>query len=193
MRVRLGLWAEASDGCSAPIVILIARHGAGARWVRPRRLRGRGRAALRSGLGRRGLSRTRHSPLPAEAFAGVAPVPGTGRPLRDTGAGAQGVEAPATEASSSEPTGDWPALRARRRRWAELLRTVFRVEVEVRPGAGRGVLGGWWRHSRAGRAAGRRAPWVRDEFPAGAGVRTGVDSAPRVCEFQSFRNRQESL
>ena len=25
----------------------------------------------------------------------------------------------------------WPALKARRRRWAELLRLVFRVEVEV--------------------------------------------------------------
>jgi hypothetical protein len=35
-----------------------------------------------------------------------------------------------------EPEGDWPALRARRRRWAELLRSVFRVEVEVCPRCG---------------------------------------------------------
>ena len=38
--------------------------------------------------------------------------------------------------ASDEPPGvegadPWPALRARRRRWAELLRMVFRVEVEV--------------------------------------------------------------
>ena len=30
----------------------------------------------------------------------------------------------------------WPALRARRRRWAELLRLVFKVEVEVCPRCG---------------------------------------------------------
>ncbi len=30
-----------------------------------------------------------------------------------------------------EPEASWPALRARRRRWAELLRLVFRVDVEV--------------------------------------------------------------
>jgi hypothetical protein len=30
----------------------------------------------------------------------------------------------------------WPALRARRRRWAELLRLVFRVEVETCPRCG---------------------------------------------------------
>ena len=30
----------------------------------------------------------------------------------------------------------WPALRARRRRWAELLRRVFPVEVEVCPRCG---------------------------------------------------------
>ena len=38
--------------------------------------------------------------------------------------------------SPSEPAGDWPALKARRRRWAELLRLVFRVEVEVCPRCG---------------------------------------------------------
>ncbi len=31
------------------------------------------------------------------------------------------------------PTDDWPALRARRRRWAELLRRVFDIEVHVCP------------------------------------------------------------
>jgi hypothetical protein len=35
-----------------------------------------------------------------------------------------------------EPAEDWPALRARRRRWAELLRRVFAVEVEVYPRCG---------------------------------------------------------
>jgi hypothetical protein len=32
-----------------------------------------------------------------------------------------------------EPEASWPALQARRRRWAELLRRVFKVEVEVCP------------------------------------------------------------
>lgn len=35
------------------------------------------------------------------------------------------------EAQNAEPS--WPALRARRRRWAELLRRVFEVEVTVCP------------------------------------------------------------
>jgi len=30
-----------------------------------------------------------------------------------------------------EPEASWPALQARRRRWGELLRLVFRVDVEV--------------------------------------------------------------
>ena len=38
--------------------------------------------------------------------------------------------------SPSEPAGDWPALKARRRRWAELLLLVFRVEVGVCPRCG---------------------------------------------------------
>ncbi len=32
--------------------------------------------------------------------------------------------------------GPWPALQARRRRWAELLRMVFKLEVEVCPRCG---------------------------------------------------------
>lgn len=51
----------------------------------------------------------------------------------------RGVElaaAPAVAAPSRESAGEWPALRARRRRWAELLRRVFRVEVEVCPRCG---------------------------------------------------------
>jgi len=32
---------------------------------------------------------------------------------------------------AAEPEASWPALRAQRRRWAELLRLVFRVDVEV--------------------------------------------------------------
>jgi hypothetical protein len=46
------------------------------------------------------------------------------------------VEAPEAEPGASEPAADWPALRERRRRWAELLRRVFRVEVEVCPRCG---------------------------------------------------------
>ena len=37
---------------------------------------------------------------------------------------------------AAEPAAGWPALRARRRRWAELLRRVFQVEVEVCPACG---------------------------------------------------------
>jgi hypothetical protein len=37
----------------------------------------------------------------------------------------------AEPAEATEAGQAWPALRARRRRWAELLRLVFRVEVEV--------------------------------------------------------------
>jgi len=47
-------------------------------------------------------------------------------------AGARPEDAPATE-REGEP---WPALRARRRRWAELLRRVFAVEVKVCPACG---------------------------------------------------------
>jgi hypothetical protein len=54
--------------------------------------------------------------------------------------------------SSSEPAEDWPALKARKRRWAELLRMVFQVEVEVCPrGGGEALLAGG-----AGAAARRR-------------------------------------
>ena len=34
---------------------------------------------------------------------------------------------------AAAPADDWPALRARRRRWAELLRRVFDIEVSVCP------------------------------------------------------------
>ena len=46
------------------------------------------------------------------------------------------VAAPPVETVAPEPAGDWPSLRARRRRWAELLRLVFKVEVEVCPRCG---------------------------------------------------------
>ena len=45
--------------------------------------------------------------------------------------GVELVAAPAAETVSPEPAGDWPALRARRRRWAERLRLVFKLDVEV--------------------------------------------------------------
>jgi len=45
--------------------------------------------------------------------------------------GVELVAAPADQVVSAEPAADWPALRARRRRWAELLRMVFKVEVET--------------------------------------------------------------
>jgi hypothetical protein len=43
---------------------------------------------------------------------------------------------PPVAARRCEPAEEWPALRARRRRWAELLRRVFQVEVEVCPRCG---------------------------------------------------------
>jgi hypothetical protein len=43
---------------------------------------------------------------------------------------------PAAEPSASEPAAEWPALRARRRRWAELLRRIYAVDVEVCPRCG---------------------------------------------------------
>jgi len=45
------------------------------------------------------------------------------------------VSAVAAEAPRA-PAPGWPALRARRRRWAELLRRVFKVEVDVCPRCG---------------------------------------------------------
>ena len=46
------------------------------------------------------------------------------------------VPAPEREPAVPEPGEDWLALRARRRRGAELLRLVFRVEVETCPRGG---------------------------------------------------------
>jgi hypothetical protein len=46
------------------------------------------------------------------------------------------MNAPAAEPSASEPAAEWPALRARRRRWAELVRRVYAVDVEVCPRCG---------------------------------------------------------
>ncbi len=45
--------------------------------------------------------------------------------------GVERVATPRTETTSPEPAGEWPAPRARRRRWAELRRLVFKVDVEV--------------------------------------------------------------
>ena len=52
------------------------------------------------------------------------------------------ASAPAVADVPLEPAADWPALRARRRRWAELLRLVFKVEIEVCPTHLRWVPGG---------------------------------------------------
>ena len=52
------------------------------------------------------------------------------------GRGIVRVAAPSGAPDAAEPAADWPALRARRRRWAELLRRVFQVEVEVCPACG---------------------------------------------------------
>ena len=46
------------------------------------------------------------------------------------------VAAPSGAPDAAEPAADWPALRARRRRWAELLRRVHQVEVEGCPACG---------------------------------------------------------
>jgi hypothetical protein len=43
---------------------------------------------------------------------------------------------PAPESVPRETAADGPALQARRRRWAELLRLVFRIEIEVCPRCG---------------------------------------------------------
>ena len=162
---------------AAPIVMLVARHGAGAGRVRPREGRGCDRAAWRTHCRSCGVPRPRHFALPArrpqasplyrvlaDHFEALGRVheerfePAHG-PLRaaarraaarflDAGAYAtrrrvwwrrRGVELVASApvvTSPSEPAGDWPALKARRRRWAELLRLVFRVEVEVCPRCG---------------------------------------------------------
>jgi hypothetical protein len=40
------------------------------------------------------------------------------------------VAAPEAQPGASEPAAEWPALQARRRRWADLLRRVFQVDVE---------------------------------------------------------------
>ena len=48
--------------------------------------------------------------------------------------GARGVTAPGSaQSSAAAPSDDWPALRARRRRWAELLRRVFDIEIHLCP------------------------------------------------------------
>lgn len=46
------------------------------------------------------------------------------------------MASPPVASAPPEPAGEWPALTARRRRWAELLRMVFKVEVEVCPRCG---------------------------------------------------------
>jgi hypothetical protein len=51
----------------------------------------------------------------------------------------RGVELAATAPVATpppKPSGEWPALKARRRRWSELLRLVFQVDVEVCPRCG---------------------------------------------------------
>jgi hypothetical protein len=52
------------------------------------------------------------------------------------GRGVELVTAAVSVEAPAEPAGQWPALKARRRRWAELLRMVFQVDVEVCPRCG---------------------------------------------------------
>jgi hypothetical protein len=80
------------------------------------------------------------------------------------GAGHEAAHEPECE---TEP---WPALQARRRRWAELLRLVFAVDVEVCPTCGemrilafvtetavvRRILG----HLERGGVDARAGPWA---------------------------------
>ena len=71
----------------------------------------------------------------------------------------------------------WPALRARRRRWAELLRMVFRVDVEVCPrcgGAAR-IIGFVTQPAVAGRIL---AHLARRGVDARAGPWAGTPPAP---------------
>ena len=56
----------------------------------------------------------------------------TRRRVWGRGRGGVLVAAPVA-AVPAEPAGDWPALRARKRRWAERLRLVFKIEVEGCP------------------------------------------------------------
>jgi hypothetical protein len=46
------------------------------------------------------------------------------------------VDSPPAPPGAAAPAAEWPALRARRRRWSELLRLVFAVDVEVCPRCG---------------------------------------------------------
>ena len=65
--------------------------------------------------------------------------PGAYATRRRVGWRRRGVELARASGEPPHATEDrdtWPALRARRRRWAELLRRVFRVDVEVCPRCG---------------------------------------------------------
>jgi len=75
------------------------------------------------------------------------------------------------------PAADWPALRARRRRWAELLRLVFKVEIEVCPrcGGSMTVLGFITEQAVVRRIL---AHLDRREVDARAGPWTGAAAAP---------------
>jgi hypothetical protein len=47
--------------------------------------------------------------------------------------GTRGAATGSAPSPAAAPSDDWPALRARRRRWAELLRRVFEVEISICP------------------------------------------------------------
>jgi hypothetical protein len=79
--------------------------------------------------------------------------------------------APAAATASAEPAREWPALRARRRRWAELLRLVYQVDVERCPRCGGAarivafvtepeVVGRILAHLERGGVEARAGPWA---------------------------------
>jgi hypothetical protein len=87
---------------------------------------------------------------------------------------------------AADSAAEWPALCARRRRWSELLRMVFQVDVE-RCGrcGGPARIGGFVTEPRAVRKIldhlerrgvdARAGPW-----PLGCDARTGLDSRRRA-------------
>jgi hypothetical protein len=112
-----------------------------------------------------------HVPDPYEVRVRYAGAYATRRRVWWRRRGVELVAAPATAGTAPERSAEWPALTARRRRWAELLRRVFQVEVEVCPrcgGAARivgfvtepGVAGRILAHLERRGVEARAGPWA---------------------------------